>query len=100
MTSIPSAFPPLQAAAELTSQTMVERAKSVIIVAERVDDAEAAQILTDAADRAGVPVSTAAIQVMATLQVDAAEGVVQDASVHRTVVRALGVVHVDPTDAP
>ncbi|MGI5187195.1 hypothetical protein ACQEVI_03520 [Promicromonospora sp. CA-289599] len=70
----------------LVGATMIERAKTVIVVARRVDDDHAAQMLSDAAVEAGVPVPVVADQVMTVLQ-SAAETITQS-----TLTRALGVV--------
>ena len=72
----------------LVGQAMTERAMSVIVVARRVDEDHAAQILLDAACQANIPVRLAAGQVMSALQADSEDGSVQD-----TLVRALGAVH-------
>lgn len=72
----------------LLGETMIERAKTVVIVARRVDEDQAAQILLDAADKARIPVRVAADQVMAALQDgDGRGGITQD-----TLVQALGCV--------
>lgn len=52
----------------LLGEAMIERAKTVVIVARRVDEDQAAQILLDAADKAHIPVRVAADQVMTALQ--------------------------------
>lgn len=73
----------------LLGETMVERAKTVIVVAQRVDEDQAAQILLDAASKADIPVRMAAGQVMTALEADADhEGITRDTLVH-----ALGCVH-------
>jgi len=77
----------------IVGQAMIERAKSVIVVARRVDEDQAAQILFDAACQANIPLRVAADQVMTALQSDVKEVIVQD-----TLVRALGAVH--PVDGP
>jgi hypothetical protein len=78
----------------LVGEAMIERAKSVIVVARRVDEDEAGQILLDAARRADIPVRLAADQVMtALLRSPVEEGAVQD-----TLVRALETVC--PVDQP
>lgn len=69
----------------LVGEAMVERAVSVIVVAWRVDEGQAAQILLGAAREAGIPVHLAAGQVMTALQAETGEGFVQDA-----LTRALG----------
>ncbi len=74
-------------------EAMIERAKSVIVVARRVDEDQAAQILLDAACTANISVRLAADQVMSALQADCPEGDIQDA-----LVRALGAVR--PDDRP
>lgn len=61
---------------------------SVIVVALRVDEDQAAQILLDAASQANIPVRLAAGQVMSALQAASEDGRLQD-----TLVRALGAVH-------
>ena len=73
----------------LLGEAMIERAKTVVIVARRVDDDQAAQILLDAADKARIPVRVAADQVMAALQDsdDQQGGITQD-----MLVRALDCV--------
>lgn len=82
----------------LIDQAMVERAKTVIVVAVRVDDDEAAQILLDAADQAAIPVHVAAGQVMTALQTGAEEGDRQETPMRDTLLRALGAVR--PVSAP
>lgn len=72
----------------LVGQAMIERAISVIVVARRVDEDQAAQILLGAASQADISVRLAADQVMSALQADTQDGIVQD-----TLVRALGAVH-------
>lgn len=75
-------------------QAMIERAKSVIVVARRVDEDKAARILLDAANQADIPVRLAADQVMTALQADDdQEGITQDA-----LVRALAAVR--PMEQP
>lgn len=76
----------------LVGQAMVERAKTVIVVAERVDDEEAGQILLDAASQAAIPVRVAADQVMMALQADVEKGGIQDITMRDTLLRALGSV--------
>jgi hypothetical protein len=73
----------------LMSETLIERAKTVVIVARRVDEDQAAQILLDAADKAHIPVSVAADQVMSALLQDGDDqgGITQD-----TLVQAIGCV--------
>jgi hypothetical protein len=67
----------------LVGEAMIERAKSFVVVAKRVDDDEAAQILLDAADKANVPVRVAADQVMTALeQDDVRDGITPDMLVH------------------
>jgi hypothetical protein len=67
----------------LVGEAMIERAKSFVVVAKRVDDDEAAQILLDAADRANVPMRVAADQVMTALeQDDVHDGITPDLLVH------------------
>ncbi|MFI2363623.1 ANTAR domain-containing protein [Promicromonospora sp. NPDC019610] len=71
------------AAPGLVGQVMIERAKSVVVVARRVDEETAAQILADAADDAGIPVRLAADQIVTALQApDNREGITQDALAH------------------
>ncbi|WP_369372179.1 ANTAR domain-containing protein [Promicromonospora sp. Populi] len=86
----------------LVGETMIERAKSVIVVARRVDDDQAAQVLLDAACEAHIPVRVMADQVMAALRFDAnlqthaVEDVVQDTLAH-----ALGTIRpVDRQEPP
>ncbi|PUB31936.1 hypothetical protein C8K30_101455 [Promicromonospora sp. AC04] len=74
-------------------EAMIERAKSVIVVARRVDDDQAAQILLDAACTANISVRLAADQVMTALQADREEG-----CTHAALMRALGAVR--PDDRP
>lgn len=76
----------------LLGETMIERAKTVVVVAQRVDEDRAAQILLDAASKADIPVRLAADQVMTALEADDLhEGITQDTLVH-----ALGCVrHVE-----
>ncbi|MDR7380733.1 ANTAR domain-containing protein [Promicromonospora iranensis] len=72
----------------LVGEAMIERAKSVVVVARRCDEDQAAQILLDAADKARIPVRVAADQVMTALQDDVAhDGITQDTLTH-----ALGCV--------
>ena len=80
----------------LVGEAMIERAKSFVVVAKRVDDDEAAQILLDAADKANVPVRVAADQVMTALEHDdVRDGITPDMLVH-----ALGCVRpVEPEPA-
>lgn len=68
----------------LLGEAMIERAKTVVIVARRVDEDQAAQILLDAADKAHIPVRVAADQVMTALEegVDPRGGITQDMLVH------------------
>ncbi|MFD6445254.1 ANTAR domain-containing protein [Promicromonospora sp. NPDC060204] len=64
-------------------QVMIERAKSVVVVARRVDEETAAQILADAADDAGIPVRLAADQIVTALQApDNREEITQDILAH------------------
>ena len=77
----------------LVSAAMIERAKTVIVVAQRVDDDRAAQMLAEAAVEAGVPVPVVADQVMTALQSDAEETIAQS-----TLVRALGAIR--PSGTP
>lgn len=64
----------------LLGEAMIERAKTVVVVARRVDEDQAAQILLDAADKAHIPVRVAADQVMTALEegVDPHGGITQD----------------------
>ncbi|MFJ3404872.1 hypothetical protein [Promicromonospora sp. NPDC090134] len=82
----------------LIGQAMIERAKTVIVVAVRVDDDEAAQILLDAANQAAIPVRVAAGQVMTALQTGTEESERQETPVRDTLLRALGAVR--PVSAP
>jgi hypothetical protein len=67
----------------LVGEAMIERAKSFVVVAKRVDDDEAAQILLDAADKANVPVRVAADQVMTALEHDdVRDGITPDMLLH------------------
>lgn len=67
----------------LVGEAMIERAKSFVVVAKRVDDDEAAQILLDAADKANVPMRVAADQVMTALEHDDVRGgITPDMLVH------------------
>lgn len=88
----------LTAGSALVGQAMVERAKSVIVVAERVGEDEATQILLHAASDANIPVRMVADQVMTAVRTDADEGGMQNTSVRDTLVRALGVVR--PMERP
>jgi hypothetical protein len=73
----------------LLGETLIERAKTVVVVAQRVDEDRAAQILLDAASRADIPVRLAADQVMSALEADDDhDGITQDTLMH-----ALGCVH-------
>lgn len=72
----------------LLGEAMIERAKSVVVVARRCDEDQAAQILLDAADKAHIPVRVAADQVMTALVDDEHRGgITQDMLMH-----ALGCV--------
>lgn len=64
----------------LLGEAMIERAKTVVVVARRVDEDEAAQILLDAADKAHIPVRVVADQVMTALEegVEPNGGITQD----------------------
>jgi CO dehydrogenase/acetyl-CoA synthase epsilon subunit len=73
----------------LVGEAMIERAKSVVVVAQRVDEDEAGQILLDAACKARIPVRMAADQVMTALEAE----VSADGITHDTLVRALDAVH-------
>jgi CO dehydrogenase/acetyl-CoA synthase epsilon subunit len=86
----------------LVGEAMIERAKSFVVVAKRVDDDEAAQILLDAADKANVPVRVAADQVMTALEHDdVRDGITPDMLVHALgCVRPVEPVPTDPTDHP
>lgn len=67
----------------LLGETMIERAKTVVVVARRVDEDQAAQILLDAASQAHIPVRLAADQVMSALQADDEHaGITQDMLTH------------------
>jgi len=78
----------------VVGEAMIERAKSVVVVAQRVDDDEAAEILLDAARRAEIPVRLAADQVMSALETEVEdEGITQE-----TLARALAAVR--PVDQP
>ncbi|MEU4388340.1 ANTAR domain-containing protein [Promicromonospora sp. NPDC023805] len=67
----------------LVGEAMIERAKSFVVVAKRVDDDEAAQILLDAAEQANVPMRVAADQVMTALERDdVRDGITPDMLVH------------------
>lgn len=76
----------------VVGEAMIERAKSVVVVAQRVDEDEAGQILLDAAYKARIPVRMAADQVMTALEADEC----RDGITHDTLVRALGAVHPIP----
>lgn len=72
----------------VVGEAMFERAKSVVVVAQRVDDDEAAEILLDAARRAEIPVRLAADQVMSALETEVEDkGITQE-----TLTRALAAV--------
>jgi hypothetical protein len=78
----------------VVGEAMIERAKSVVVVAQRVDEDEAGQILLDAAYKAHIPVRLAADQVMTALQADECpDGITQD-----TLMRALAAVR--PVEQP
>ncbi|MFD2795464.1 ANTAR domain-containing protein [Promicromonospora vindobonensis] len=80
--------------AALLGETMIERAKTVVVVARRVDEDEAARILLDAASKAHIPVRLAADQVMCALQADDDHaGITQETLAH-----ALGSVR--PVERP
>jgi hypothetical protein len=67
----------------LLGEAMIERAKSVVVVARRCDEDQAAQILLDAADKAQIPVRVAADQVMTALQDEVDHGgITQDTLAH------------------
>ena len=67
----------------LLGETLIERAKTVVVVAQRVDEDQAAQILLNAASEAHIPVRLAADQVMSALETaDGHEGITQDMLVH------------------
>jgi hypothetical protein len=73
---------------------MIERAKTVVVVARRVDEDQAAQILLDAACKAHISVRLAADQVMSALQADDDHpGITQEMLAH-----ALGCVR--PVERP
>lgn len=88
------------ASSAVAGETMIERAKSVVVVAQRVDEDEAGQILFDAARKAHIPLRMAADQVMTALQADEC----RDGLTHDTLMRALAAVHplpqLQPTDHP
>jgi hypothetical protein len=67
---------------------MIERAKSVVVVAQRVGEDEAAQILLAAACKADIPLRLAADQVMEALEAECPNGITHD-----TLMRALAAVH-------
>ncbi|GAB2482921.1 hypothetical protein GCM10027063_26290 [Promicromonospora xylanilytica] len=77
----------------LLGETMIERAKTVVVVARRCDEDQAAQILLDAASKAHIPLRMAADQVMCALQADDQAGLTQDMLTH-----ALGCVR--PVEQP
>lgn len=77
----------------LLGEAMIERAKTVVVVARRCDEDQAAQILLDAASKAHISVRVAADQVMCALQADGHEGITQD-----MLTRALGCVR--PVEQP
>lgn len=77
-------------------QAMIERAKSVVVVAQRVGEDEAAQILLAAACKADIPVRLAADQVMAALQADEC----RDGITHEALMRALAAVRPVPRPQP
>jgi CO dehydrogenase/acetyl-CoA synthase epsilon subunit len=78
----------------VVGEAMIERAKTVVIVAQRVDEEEAEQILYEAACEAHIPVRVAADQVMTALEADVDQaGLTQD-----TLERALAAVH--PVEDP
>ncbi|MEU4362997.1 ANTAR domain-containing protein [Promicromonospora sp. NPDC023987] len=78
----------------LLGETMIERAKTVVVVARRCDEDQAAQILLDAASEAHIPLRMAADQVMSALQADDDRaGITQDTLAH-----ALGSVR--PVERP
>jgi hypothetical protein len=66
----------------LLGETMIERAKTVVVVARRVDEDQAAQILLDAASKAHIPVRLAADQVMCALEADDHVGITQEVLAH------------------
>lgn len=88
----------------IIGEAMIERAKSVVVVAQRVDEDEAGQILLDAAYKARITVRMAADQVMTALEADEC----RDGITHDTLLRALSAVHpvpqlhepVEPGDRP
>lgn len=82
----------------LVGEAMIERAKSFVVVAKRVDDDEAAQILLEAADKANVPMRVAADQVMTALEHDdVRDGITPDMLVHALdCVRPVEVPPVEP----
>ncbi|MFD7025590.1 ANTAR domain-containing protein [Promicromonospora sukumoe] len=67
----------------LVGQVMIERAKSVVVVSRRVDEATATQMLVDAADSAGIPVRAVADQIVTALQNEGSKAVLtQDVLEH------------------
>lgn len=70
------------------AEALIERAKSVVVVARRVDEDEADRILLDAAVEAGISVRLAADQIMSALQAGRGGDITQDTLVH-----ALEAVH-------
>ena len=77
------------ASSAVADEAMIERAKSVVVVAQRVDEDEAGQILFDAARKAHIPLRMAADQVMTALQAEEC----RDGLTHDTLMRALAAVH-------
>ncbi|RPF21890.1 ANTAR domain-containing protein [Myceligenerans xiligouense] len=75
----------------LVGEAMVERAKSVIVVAWRVGDDQAARLLLDAAGDAGIPVHLAADQIMTAL--GQSDGAMEDAM-------AYALAAIRPADGP
>jgi hypothetical protein len=73
----------------VVGEAMIERAKSVVVVAQRVGEDEAAQILLAAACKADIPVRLAADQVMEALEADECPNGIT----HDTLMRALAAVH-------
>lgn len=79
---VPANDPAVEALAlpAVVGEAMIERAKSVVAVAQRVDDDEAEQILLEAASKADIPVRLAADQVMTALEAQVSqEGITHDA---------------------
>jgi hypothetical protein len=80
----------------VVGQAMIERAKSVVVLAQRVGEDEAAEILLAAACKADIPVRLAADQVMEALEADEC----RDGITHDTLMRALAAVRPVPQPHP